>query len=98
MSTCQQCGAPVAFSAVLNTINPFKIKCKQCKRPILLKKVSTSFVIFLIFAAVLFLITSFDIVKQNLVYFALPLAFCVEVLYFFLIRKRVIKIKSNILG
>lgn len=96
MSTCQECGAPIALSAVLNTVNPYKIKCKQCQKPILLDKLSASLAILFIFVALFFLISQSTTLKNHLVFFALPLALCVEVIYFILIRKSLVKIKSNI--
>lgn len=94
MSKCHQCEAPVAFSAVLNTINPFKINCKQCKHAIILDKLSASIAVLVILVVSFLVLTYFDHIDNDLLYIAVPLALGVEVIYFVLIRAKLIKIKQ----
>lgn len=52
MSKCGKCDSDISFMSVLNTPNPFKLKCGNCKAPISLSLVSAGIVAGIILAVI----------------------------------------------
>jgi len=79
--------------AVLNTINPFKLKCSKCKAPVRIDKVSGSIAVAIILAI---MVPVMYLLKDTESYFLqvlLPVALTAEFAYFALIKYGVVKIK-----
>ncbi len=50
MSKCSNCDTNISFMSVLNTMHPLKVKCSNCKEPVLIDKTSGGIAVFLILA------------------------------------------------
>lgn len=92
MSKCKQCGTNISFMSVLNTINPFKVKCSNCKAPIYLDKKSAGIALLIIFPIMLFFIHSYYGTADFWVKVMLPVVAIAEVSYFLLIKKGIVKL------
>ncbi len=94
MSQCSHCLTNVSFMAVLNTINPFKLKCSKCKTAIRIDKVSGSIAVVAILAIMLPAMYFFKGTESYFLKVLLPVALAAEFAYFALIKYGVVKIKA----
>ncbi len=93
MSQCSHCLTNVSFMAVLNTINPFKLKCSKCKAPVRIDKVSGSIVVVIILAIMVPVMYFLKDTESYFLQVLLPVALAAEFAYFALIKYGVVKIK-----
>ena len=53
MSKCSQCNTAISFMSVLNTVNPLKVKCTNCKEPVHFDKTTGLIAVFVILAIII---------------------------------------------
>jgi len=80
--------------SALNTTNPLKIKCSNCKEPIVIDKVSGGIALFLILAITFPVLIFFHGSENYWLQTVLPVVVAGEIIYFALIKLSIVKIKS----
>jgi uncharacterized protein (DUF983 family) len=94
MSKCSNCNTSISFMSVLNTMNPLKVKCSNCKEPVQMDKVSGGIAVFIILAITVPVLVMFYGSENYWLQVVLPVVAAAEVGYFALIKFGVVKIKS----
>lgn len=95
MSKCSQCDTNISFMSVLNTINPFKVKCSGCKKPIYIDKVTGGVAILLLLVITTPFLVLFYGADNYWLYTVLPIFVASEVIYFTLIKFNIVKLKPE---
>ncbi|MCO7190423.1 MULTISPECIES: hypothetical protein [unclassified Pseudoalteromonas] len=95
MSKCGKCDSDISFMSVLNTPNPFKLKCSSCKAPISLSLVSAGIVASIILAVISAILIYFYGSEGYWIKVVLPTVLAAEGLYFAAIRMELVKVKPE---
>lgn len=95
MSKCGKCDSDISFMSVLNTPNPFKLKCGSCKAPIALSLVSAGPVAGILLAVISAILWFFYGSEGYWVKVVLPTVLAAEGLYFAAIRLGLVKVKPE---
>lgn len=95
MSKCNQCGTSVSFVSVLNTVNPFKVKCSKCKEPIRIDKKSGGIAVSIILAIMVPILFVFYGSENYWLQVMLPVVMAAEIGYFLLIKKGIVKLHNK---
>lgn len=95
MSKCNNCNAPISFMSVLNTPNPFKIKCSTCKEAIHIDKKSGGIAVLVILALLIPTLVTFYGTANYWVQVVFPVVAAAEVGYFILLKKCIVKLKNK---
>ncbi|MBB1309972.1 hypothetical protein H5162_11100 [Pseudoalteromonas sp. SR41-8] len=94
MSKCNNCSASISFMAVLNTMNPLKVKCSNCKEPVRIDKVSGGIAALIISSIAVTILAMFYGSPNYWLKIVLPVVVAAEIGYFGLIKFGIVKIKA----
>ncbi|TQF67607.1 hypothetical protein [Pseudoalteromonas luteoviolacea] len=95
MSKCSKCEADITFMSVLNSPNPLRLKCSNCKESIKIHTVTGGIAVAIIFALIGIVLYAFYGIEGFWLKVVLPVILVSEVGYFLLIKLGVVKISSN---
>ena len=95
MSKCSQCNTAISFMSVLNTVNPFKVKCSNCKEPVHIDKKSGGIAVFIIFAIITPILIIFYGSAGYWLKVMFPVIAVAEIGYFLLIKKGIVKLHNK---
>ncbi|OCQ22180.1 hypothetical protein A7985_10355 [Pseudoalteromonas luteoviolacea] len=95
MSKCSKCDANITFMSVLNSPNPLRLKCSNCKEGIKIHGVTGWVAVAIIFALIGLILYAFYGIEGYWLKVVLPLIVVSEVVYFLLIKLGIVKVSIS---